>query len=159
MTLPPVPPRLPGLQWRPLHPVDLSALRQMLDECVLLDGPHQPQERTVANIETDTLAALGTGGRVAAYAWLMAPVRDEQGLRVLLDGRVHPDYRGRGLGRFLLGWAVARAQAVATETDVTVYLQITCPRAAYAPTLARAGFRPASPVAGTFEKTISRLSR
>lgn len=71
-------------------------------------GTAPPTQRAVDNIETDTLAAVGNAGRIAAYVWL-APPRGATPPQITLDGRVHPDWRGRGVGSFLLRWGQARA--------------------------------------------------
>jgi len=58
------------------------------------------------NIETDTQMVLTTEGRLAGFVQLWD---SEPHVRYYLFGRVHPDYRHRGVGRSLVEWAEARA--------------------------------------------------
>jgi mycothiol synthase len=48
-------------------------------------------------------------GRLAAAAWVTLDDHPQQQYRVFLDGRVRPEYRGRGLGSYILQWMEARA--------------------------------------------------
>lgn len=94
------PPVLPGHIWRPLHPVDLPALRNMLDECAIVDGERAaPRQRNAEQIETHTLAAVANDGRIAAYVWVLPGE---------IEWYVHPDYRGRGIEAFVQQWGAAR---------------------------------------------------
>lgn len=117
-----IPPLLIGHIWRPLHPLDAPALRQLLDECAFLDGAPAPQrERNIDHIETDTLAAINNAGGVAAYGWLTRQHNANE-FRVMLEGRVHPDYRGRGVGAYLITWGERQAQRMgATVLQADVY--------------------------------------
>jgi mycothiol synthase len=103
------PPAIPMHIWRPLHPTDGQAMRHFLADCAHLDGQTEPASpRRVANPEKDTLAAVDNQGRIAAYAWLRLQNAAHES-RVFIDGRVHPDHRGKGLGRYLLTWSERRA--------------------------------------------------
>ncbi|MFZ4814097.1 MAG: GNAT family N-acetyltransferase, partial [Phototrophicaceae bacterium] len=136
-------PKLIGHLWRPLHPIDANALRHLIEECAFLDGFTAPaRERTLEHIETDTLAAVDNTGKIAAFAWLERQSTAHE-FRVILDGRVHPDYRGKGLGRFLLTWSEQRAQAIIAAQDAPAVTRIVFyDRDADAPRLyERFGFR------------------
>jgi len=108
-------PAIPMHIWRPLHPVDQIALRALLADCVPFDGEPTPRQIGVHDMEQDTIAAVDNAGRVAAYALLS---HNEQHFYEL-QARVHPDYRGRGVGRYLLAWAAGRAQVIAAKMIYT----------------------------------------
>ena len=76
--------------------------------------------------QTDTLCAADSAGRLAASAWVTCDVHLKHEYRAFLDGRVHPDYRGRGLGSFLLLWMEARAREIlsALEEDRPAMLRV-----------------------------------
>jgi mycothiol synthase len=57
--------------------------------------------------ETDTLLVLAPEGRPVGFVELWD---EEPFVRKYLWGRVHPDYRGRGIGNRLMAWAEARAR-------------------------------------------------
>ncbi len=111
-------PMLPGHLWRPLHPVDATALDTLLDECAFLDDNTGGLfARGSTNPERDTIAALDNSGRIAAYARV-----GFSGDVAFLDGRVHPDYRGKGIGTAVLKWSIAHAtEAKATRLRVDYY--------------------------------------
>ena len=118
ITTMPVPAGLPGHVWRPLRREDAPALHQLELECVPTDGgtslnsveDHRKElEGAGEKLTTDTLCASDSAGRLAASAWVTCDLHLKHEYRAFLDGRVHPDYRGRGLGSFLLSWMEARA--------------------------------------------------
>ncbi|MGD9100437.1 MAG: GNAT family N-acetyltransferase [Anaerolineae bacterium] len=59
------------------------------------------------DIETDSRLVLAPSGQAAGYVELWD---SKPHVRLYTWGRVHPDYRGRGLGRYLLDWAEGRAR-------------------------------------------------
>lgn len=60
------------------------------------------------NLATDTRAVLSPKGRIVAQA-LVWDV-DEPHVQIHSFGRVHPDYRGLGIGSSLIAWEEARAR-------------------------------------------------
>jgi mycothiol synthase len=54
---------------------------------------------------------------VAAAAWVTCDDRLAHEWRAFLDGRVHPDYLGRGLGSFILQWMETRARQILTAQN------------------------------------------
>ena len=112
------PPIVPGYTWRALRLEDAPALHQLELDCVPADGGTNlttaeqyrgKLQEAEECLSTDTLCAADSAGRLAASAWVTCDVHLKHEYRAFLEGRVHPDYRGRGLGSFLLQWMEARA--------------------------------------------------
>ncbi|WP_105033335.1 GNAT family N-acetyltransferase [Cryobacterium aureum] len=60
--------------------------------------------------ELDSLVALDEAGRIVAVGMVMFPPRQVSLVRSMPIGGVHPALRGRGIGRQLLAWQLARAK-------------------------------------------------
>ena len=117
----PSPPNLPGHTWRPLRSGDAAALFQLEVDCAPVDGDTSiatitewkaKLEEAGDRLSTDTLCAVDSAGRLAAVAWVTWDDRAAHEYRASLDGRVHPHYRGRGLGSFILRWMETRARQI-----------------------------------------------
>ncbi len=123
----PSPPRLPGHTWRALRPEDAPELHRLEVDCASTDQRTKvgsvavyrgKLEEAGARAATDTLSAVSPGGHFAAAAWVTCDEGVKHEFRFFLDGKVHPRYRKRGLGSFLLQWMEARArQILATLAD------------------------------------------
>lgn len=101
------PPALPGLAWGALAPSDAEALAELGAACLAADGGFRALPAAGYLSGAPSIAALGPGGQLLAFA---AAHRDEPGAAIA--GLVHPSVRGRGIGRFLMEWSVARAEAL-----------------------------------------------
>jgi mycothiol synthase len=110
-----------GLTARPLRPDDVGAIAALLQAAEPFDdtGEHEDvddltewfvNDRIV--LDDDSRVVVAGDGSVVAWATVMdlGDHRDEYALR--LDGRVHPDARGRGIGRHLIGWQLERSGAL-----------------------------------------------
>ena len=60
--------------------------------------------------ELDSLVGLDESGRIVAVGMVMFPPRQVTLVRSMPIGGVHPSLRGRGIGRQLLAWQLARAR-------------------------------------------------
>lgn len=94
---------------------ELEAICEMLNACDLADCgvPDSPLEQLRAewrdedfHPETDAWLAVSRDGRIAGYA----AISQHLYVRVRADVRVHPDFRGRGIGTHLLALAEQRAR-------------------------------------------------
>lgn len=117
-------PRPQGYRWRPLTLEDAAALADLLAACAPVDGATGPTMATsdmaailarCGDLARDSLAAFDADGNMAAACWLRSHPRLLAEYRVYIDGRVYPDHRRRGLGRYLLAWAEDRGRTLAAH--------------------------------------------
>lgn len=87
-----------------------------------------------------------TGGELAAWATVLALPTFRDAFRIDPEARVHPTWRGRGIGRALLGWQVGRGREVhaARHPASPAVLAVSVPAAmtSLGGVVRRAGFRP-----------------
>jgi ribosomal protein S18 acetylase RimI-like enzyme len=69
------------------------------------------------DLERDTLAGFTADGRAVAVAAVVMPPLQITLVRSFLEGGVHPDFRGRGIGRELLAWSQTRARQQLAGSD------------------------------------------
>ncbi|MGY1636286.1 GNAT family N-acetyltransferase [Geodermatophilus sp. SYSU D00742] len=115
-------PHLPhGYTARPLGPDDADAAAALLAAAEPLDrtGEHEDADDLTewwdgdgVDLQSDGLAVCGPDGGLAGWATVIPTGGVRDGFRIWLEGRVHPDHRGRGIGRFLLDWQVGRGTAL-----------------------------------------------
>ena len=102
---------------RPVRPEDMEAIAVLVDRAQHHDG--LPRVLTAAQLEeelevpfvelaSDTRVAV-VDDEVAGWSWVWNPPAERRQDRAYLFGAVDPGYRGRGIGRTLLGWALRRA--------------------------------------------------
>src|SRR5512136_1255898 len=108
-----------GYTWRPYRREDVPALYQML---LAADRADERQSNmTLADMqrqfndpwsdpETDSLLAFTASGQVVAMARVFVNPKPEAECRAHLQGQVHPEHRGRGLGEAVLTWMEARGR-------------------------------------------------
>ncbi len=118
-------PALPeGHTARPMRPDDVAVLAELLEAAEVLDdtGEHESPEDLAAwwvnelvDLDRDTRVVLDRDDRVVGYAATIAPPTFRDAYAVYLEGRVHPDSRGRGIGRGLLAWQLDRGTELHAE--------------------------------------------
>lgn len=81
------------------HPSWASPREEVED---LLVGPN-------LDAAVDTLIGFGADGRALAFAGVMPASSAETRVQIYLNGTVHPEVRGRGIGTSMLAWSKARA--------------------------------------------------
>ncbi|TFV68166.1 UNVERIFIED_ORG: GNAT family N-acetyltransferase [Bacillus sp. AZ43] len=64
---------------------------------------------------TDGLGVFDGDGRLAGYATALIEPTWRDAVGIYLEGRVRPELRGRGVGRALLGWQLARGRELHAE--------------------------------------------
>jgi len=132
-------PSIPGLNWRSLQPDDVAAIASLATVCLTVDGG-LPQGLKSLDNDTDTyvqehylpawpgtsIGAFEMDGRLFSFA-AVQPTDTPQEYLTTIVGQVHPDYRRRGIGSFLLRWSIAEAGRIlaACPPDRTHVLQIT----------------------------------
>ena len=129
----PAPPTAPGLSWRSLQPIDLGAITALADACLAADGGHllgatdaYIREHYLPARSGSSIGAFETDGRLVACAAIQ-PTHTANEHQITLVGQVHPAYRSRGFGTFLLRWSIAEASRLlaACPSDRAHVLQLT----------------------------------
>lgn len=105
-----------GLRTRPATLEDVEAVTDLLNACSVFDsGAPDTVAETLRfewqspkrNLDIDSLLVTNGDGKPVAYADMFEP---DPPLRVFGFGRVHPDYRGQGIGAQLLSWIEERGR-------------------------------------------------
>lgn len=122
----PVPAHPDVATWRPITVDDADAIMVTRTAMDRVDHPEWMTSRadvvdelTGSHVEprVDTLLALDAVGAVLGYGIVLLGQGQETRVQSYLIGGVHPSYRGRGIGRLLLGWQYGRSlQQLASST-------------------------------------------
>ena len=115
----PVPPATLGLRWRPLERADAAAWHGLV--AAIEDADQPPYRTDLDEVEErfdaawrdwpqDSLVGVDAEGNLRAYGTVEVRPGDATALRAFLDGGVHPEVRGRGIGRAVLAWQDARGR-------------------------------------------------
>jgi mycothiol synthase len=106
-----------GLTARPLTLDDAGAAADLLAAAEAVDDTGENEDaddltewwgREPVDLPRDGRAVVTADGRLVAWATSIDNRGARDAHRVWSEGRVHPDWRGRGVGRALLGWQVRR---------------------------------------------------
>lgn len=102
---------------RPYRDADAASVADLMNAIAAAAGTHAYQTETnvrdeiasgwVRDPETDSRVLVAPDGSLAGFA--LVPTPPPGGARIELVGGIHPDHRGRGLGRGLLAWQMDRA--------------------------------------------------
>ncbi len=127
-------PTIPGIRARFFRDdADYEPMADLIAAAMTADGvPYQP---TATNLQIDMEANDGgnrfddvvlveVDGRLVAQTSVERMVRDDVPM-YRLEGEVHPDFRRRGIGTWLFGWAVERARTRAEREDPGVAVKLT----------------------------------
>lgn len=122
--MPAVPPVPDGLTARPVRDDDAAAVAALLAAAEHVDDTGEyPDAADLTewwtgwrmDLARDGLVLCDDAGVLVGYATVLAPPTFRGDYRVYLEGRVRPDHRGRGAGRALLAWQLARAEELYAE--------------------------------------------
>lgn len=126
-------PTAPGLSWRSLQPIDVGVITALATTCLAMDGGHllgatdtYLQEHYLSAGPVASIGAFEMDGRLVACA-AAQPTHPPEEYQATIVGQVHPAYRRRGLGTFLLRWSIAEARRLlaACPPDRPHVLQVT----------------------------------
>ncbi|MBO9577793.1 MAG: GNAT family N-acetyltransferase, partial [Microbacteriaceae bacterium] len=119
--------------WRPATLDDVDAIVRVYRE--MADADHPDWAETAEEVREEleaswTEPALDTriafdGDRPIAFGEVYCMGTGETAMRAYLFGGVVPDHRGRGIGRDLVGWQIARARARLDALDTELPRQVT----------------------------------
>ena len=110
-------PDLPGYVWRHIEATDADGICALARACAAQDGAAAASriaEYGTAMERGETgnhqpIVARSPDGLLVALGWTV-PADGPSEYRVVLDGRVHPVHRRKGLGAALLRWSEERGR-------------------------------------------------
>lgn len=121
-------PEIPGYSWRPVRREDAEGINKLLLAAEAVDqrGWQDTMEERQRDFEDprsdyrrDAILAFAEDGELASLGWVFTMEAPNEWVSFLW-GEVHPQHRGRGLGKATLRWMEARAQQVLLEKPADV---------------------------------------
>ena len=126
----PVVPQHPDVAvWRAATGSDIDGIWQLRQSMGEVDHPNYLTARGAIaadfgyshfHPELDSLVGLDDAGHIVAVGMVMCPPRQVSLVRSMPIGGVHPSLRGRGIGRQLLAWQLARAKQQLASSSKTL---------------------------------------
>ena len=126
----PVLPQHPDVAlWRAATGSDIDGIWQLRQSMGEVDHPNYLTARGAIaadfgyshfHPELDSLVGLDDAGHIVAVGMVMCPPRQVSLVRSMPIGGVHPSLRGRGIGRQLLDWQLARAKQQLASSSKTL---------------------------------------
>ncbi|MBG6213114.1 MAG: GNAT family N-acetyltransferase [Cryobacterium sp.] len=122
----PVPEHADVARWRAATPADIDAIWELEKATGRADHPNYVVEReevgeafnfSFVDVDSDTLVGLDADGRMVAHGLVVLQPGQQTLVKSTLGGGVLPEMRGRGIGRELLNWQVARARQQLATSD------------------------------------------
>lgn len=123
-------PRHPDVAvWRPATVADVDAIWNLERAIGAADHPNYvPTREQIADDfgfshfhpDSDTRLGIDASGTLIAYGLSLFPPGQETLVRTFLSGGVHPAARGRGIGRQLIRWQLARAKQQLASSPKTL---------------------------------------
>ncbi|MGY1607227.1 GNAT family N-acetyltransferase [Geodermatophilus sp. SYSU D00700] len=113
-----------GFTVRPLTLDDADAAAGLLAAAEAVDGTGEHEDADdltewwgsdLVDLARDGRAVVTAEGRLAGWATSIVSRGGREALRIWAEGRVAPEFRGRGIGRALLAWQVRRGTAQHAE--------------------------------------------
>lgn len=107
-----------GLRWRPGTANDIDDVTALMRAADATDHPNflttreevaEDFESSFVDTALDTLIGVDDSGSALAYGIALMPPGQDTVVRSILFGAVHPQLRGRGIGRQVLRWQESRA--------------------------------------------------
>lgn len=102
-----------------MTPEDTDAVHEIMQAMDAIEHPNYLTTReevveelgySFLDLEHDTVLGLTVEGRPVAVGAVLEPPRQETLVREFLNGGVHPEFWGKGIGRELLAWQLARGR-------------------------------------------------
>ena len=126
-------PAIPGLRARFFRDDDYEALAELIGAA--LEADEVPYRPNADNLRIDMADSEGSNrfedlvlvevdGRLVAQTNVERLVRDDTPM-YKIEGNVRPDYRRRGIGRWLFDWSIDRSKARAAREDPGVHVKLT----------------------------------